>query len=1206
MRYVFGDYELDTACYELRRAGTLLPLGRKAFEVLAYLLQHRDRAVTKEELFEQLWPQQFVSESALTSCMLVVRKAIGDVGSRQQCIKTVRGRGYRFIAPVGERPEGAAGAATAVADPLAPAMAQALERAAARPLPAPVPPALPSAAAPVQCTTSGRLAVGLGTPAAERRQLTMLACRVCSAPPLSAPLDPEVLLEVAQDYQTMCAEVVHRFTGHIAQYQGDRLMIYFGYPRAHEDDARRAVHAGLGIVERLAELNTRLKQGRGVQLAVRVGIHTGIVVVGALGSDERVQLALGETPTLAAQVQSLALPGTVVISPATLRLVEGYFNVRALGTHVLDDAAEPLAVYQVLQESPAQSRIEVAVKTGLTPLVGREHEVGLLHERWAQARDGRGQVVMLSGEAGIGKSRLVQALMEHLAGEAHRRIECRCSPYYQHTALYPVVTHLQLLLQLNREENAAERLRKLEAVLAPYGLPLQEVVPLLAELLSLPLPARYPALTLTPERQKQKTFEALRAWLLAEAERQPVCFVVDDLHWADASTLEWLCLVLDQVSTARLLVLLLFQPEFRLPWSGRSPLTHLTLSRFTRQQVEVMAERVAGGKALPAEVLGQLVAKTDGVPLFVEEFTRMVLESGLVKEREGCYALTDALPPLAIPTTLHDALMARLDRLETAKQVVQLGAVVGREFAYEVLQAVSPGNEAMLQQALAQLVDAELLYQRGLPPQARYVFKHALIQEAAYQSLLRRTRQQYHRQIAQVMEERFPELTATQPELLAHHYTAAGAPAQAIPYWQQAGQQALQHSAPLEAVCHLTTALELLATLPETPVRTQQELDLQVALGPALMATKGQGASEVEQTYARARALCHQLGDTPQLVPTLRGLWRFYQSRGALATARELGEQLVQWAVRVADPLLRLEAHTVLGQTLFQLGEYATARMHLEQGFTLIDSTMQRAQALSQGEASGVRCLIQAARTLWCLGYPTQAIQRSQEALALAQELSHPYSLAVAQFQVAFLHHHRRDVPAVQVQAEALLALATTQGFPLYIGHGTYLRGWALAMQGHGEAGLTQLRQGLAAIVAVGQELSRPFGLLLLAEVAGQVGQVAEGLRLLAETLTVLEASGRGDLLAEAYRLQGDLLLRQAAPDAAQAAACFQRALAIARRQQARSWELRTACSLSRLWQRQGQYAAAYQMLAAIYGWFTEGFDTPDLQEAKALLVELA
>jgi predicted ATPase len=550
--------------------------------------------------------------------------------------------------------------------------------------------------------------------------------------------------------------------------------------------------------------------------------------------------------------------------------------------------------------------------------------------------------------------------------------------------------------------------------------------------------------------------------------------------------------------------------------------------------------------------------------------------------------------------------MARLDRLAPVKAVAQLGATIGRTFPYDLLHAVAPFEEATLQTGLRQLVEAELLYQHGVPPQATYLFKHALIQEAAYQSLLRSTRQQYHQCIAQVPEEQFPESITTQPELLAQHYTEVGLRAQAILYWQRAGQWALQRSANPEAVQHLTTGLALLATLAETPASAQQELDMQMALGPALIATRGPAAPEVEQTYARARALCHQVGETPQLLPTLWGLYRFYRGQGALPTARELGEQLYQLAEREAAPTPRLEAHDALGTTLFMVGEYTAARTHLKQGIALTDPVAQRAMVLRHGEAPGVRCLAYAGLKLWCLGSPTQALRRSQKALALAQELAHPYSLAVAQHFAAYLHHRRREASAVQAQAEAILALATAQRFPLYLGFGACWLGWALALQGQGPAGLAQLRQGMAGVMATGQTLSRPFCLVLLAEAAVCAGQVEEGLHLLTEALTVLEESGRGDLLAEAYRLQGELLLHQAVPEAAQAEACFQQALAIARRQQAKSWELRTATSLSRLWQHQGKRAEARALLAPIYGWFTEGLDTADLQEAKVLLEELA
>jgi predicted ATPase len=665
-------------------------------------------------------------------------------------------------------------------------------------------------------------------------------------------------------------------------------------------------------------------------------------------------------------------------------------------------------------------------------------------------------------------------------------------------------------------------------------------------------------------------------------------------------------MLVEQAPTVPMLHVLAFRPDFVPQWPPRSHITPLTLNRLDHPQVEALIRHVAGGKALPAEVVHHIITKTDGVPLFVEELTKLLLESGLLREEGTRYVLTGPLASVPIPTTLHDALMARLDRLGSAKAVAQLGAVLGREFAYALIQALAPLDEATLQARLGQLVAAELLYQRGRPPYATYRFKHALIQDAAYTSLLKSTRQQVHRQVAQVLEAQFPETVATQPELVAQHYTEAGLTEQAMPYWQRAGQQAIQRSANPEAVQHLTTGLALLATLPETPARAQQELDLQIALGPALVATKGHGAPEVEQIYARARALCQQVGETPQLFPTLRGLCAFYVNRGALLTARELGEQLYRLAQLATAPMPRLESHIALGGILFNLGEYAAARTHLEQGIALVDPMVQEALVLRHDVAPGVRCRAYSANALWCLGSPTQAVRRSQEALALAQMWAHPHSLAMTQYWAALLHSRCREAPAVQAQAEALLTLATAQGFPLWIGYGTFWRGWALAVQGQGPAGLAQMHQGLAAVLATGHTVARPYCLVLLAEAAGHAGQVVEGLRLLAEGLTACEASGRGDMLVEAYRLQGELLLRQTVPDATQAEACFQHALAIARRQQAKSWELRAAMSLSRLWQQHGKRAAARALLAPIYGWFTEGFDTADLQDAKALLAELA
>ena len=686
---------------------------------------------------------------------------------------------------------------------------------------------------------------------------------------------------------------------------------------------------------------------------------------------------------------------------------------------------------------------------------------------------------------------------------------------------------------------------------------------------------------------------------------------MEDLHWVDPTTLELLSLLVDQGPTARILALLTFRPDFSPPWTGRSHLTQVTLPRLPRRQAAEMTDRVAHGKALPPEVVEQVVAKTDGVPLFVEELTKMVLESGLLQEREERYELTGPLPPLAIPTTLHDSLMARLDRLATVKGLAQLGATLGREFSYELLQAVAPWDEATLRRGLQQLVEAEFLYQQGLPPQATYLFKHALIQDAAYQSLLRSTRQQYHQRIAQVLEARFPDdcarpspscwrITIRRPALLA----------QAIPYWQRAGQRALERSANLEAVAHLTQGLEVLAALPDTPERAQQELALQTTLGPALVATKGFAAPEVLHAYARARELCQQAGETPQLFQVLRGLWYFYLIRSELRTARELGEHLLTLAQQVGDPVLRVEAHYALGLTLNYLGEFAAAQTHLAQGIALYDPQQHRTHAFRYGQDPGVACRAYGAVTLWWLGYPEQALQRSHEALTLARELAHPFSLGFALFLTSWVPQFRREGHLTHERAEAAMALAAEHGFAVFGAGGTIFRGWALAErsvepgagQGQREEGIAQMQQGLAAWRATGAEALRPYYLALLAEASGKGGQAEEGLHLLAEALAVANDTGERRWDAELHRLTGELLLARPAEQHAEAETCFHQALDIARQQQAKSLELRAAMSLSRLWQRQGKHAEARELLAPIYGWFTEGFDTADLQDAKAIL----
>jgi TOMM system kinase/cyclase fusion protein len=1046
-------------------------------------------------------------------------------------------------------------------------------------------------------------------PDAERRQLTVMFCDLVDSTRLSSQLDPEDWRDVVREYQRVCTDVIQRYDGHIAQLLGDGLLVYFGYPQAHEDDAQRAVRTGLGILDAMGHLNKGLQQAKGVQLALRLGIHTGLVVVGEMGGAGRQeQLALGEVPNIASRIEGLAAPNTIAVSKATYRLIQGYFECQDLGAQTLRGVAEPVHVYRVLQASGARGRLDVAVTRGLTPLVGRESEVTLLQERWQQAKSGQGQVVLLSGDAGIGKSRLVQMLKEHVANEPHMLWECRSLSYFENTALFPLTDLFQRLLQLEAEDSPDEKFGKLEYALSQYRLPLEETVSLFAPLLSLPIPEdRYPLLNLSPQRQRQKTLETIVAILLELAERQSVLFILEDLHWTDPTTLALLNLLMDQTPTASLFVLLTCRPYFQPSWHHRSYLTEMTLNHLSHTQVAQIVTGMTDGKTFPAEVLQQIIEKTDGIPLFVEEITKTILESGQLTAANGHYELAGSLSTLTIPATLQDSLMARLDRLVTAKAVAQYAAVIGRQFPYDLLLAVSQLDEATLQRELGRLVEAEIVYQRGLPPQATYVFKHALIQDAAYQSLLKSTRQQYHQRIAQVLEAQFPEIVTTEPELLAHHYAEAGLLAQALPYWQQAGQRASERSAHLEAIAHLTKGLEVLTTLPDTPERAWHELELQIALGPALMAIQGWGSPAVEQAYSRARALCRQVGDTPQLFPVLWGLWGWYQMRGALGMAQGVGEQLLALAQGTHDRALLLLAHNVLGDNAIWLGEFAAARAHMEQGLACYDAQQHHPLAVRYGGFDpGLHSRYHAAFALWALGYPDQALERSQDALTLARALAHPQSWASAAAHVAMFHSLRREWQAAQELAEAGMALAREQGFPLWLAWGTIQWGWALAEQGHIEAGIAQMRQGLAAWRATGTELIRPYFLGLLAEAYQKGGQTAAGLGAIDEALALVQQHQETFCEAELYRLKGELLLSLSAGHAAEAEACFHSALDIARRQSANSWELRTTMSLARLWQWQGKRTEARELLAPVYGWFTEGFDTADLQEAKVLLDALA
>jgi class 3 adenylate cyclase/predicted ATPase len=1041
----------------------------------------------------------------------------------------------------------------------------------------------------------------------ERRQLTVMFCDLVGSTALSTRFDPEDMQEILRAYHDLCANVVADHHGYVAQYMGDGVLVYFGYPQARGNEAERAARAGLSIVAALAQRGLARTLPNNLELAVRVGINTGLVVVGdILGQGaSREASVFGETPNLAARLQTLAQPNQVMVGPLTHQLIADAFACEDLGEHQLKGIAGPVRAWRVLHEDDIHSSQDSSLDGGGMPLVGRQEELGLLLRSWEVSKGGHGQVVLIQGDAGIGKSRLIRALRERVAGDEYLWVAIRCSASHTNSALYPVIEHLKRAMSWKPEDDAETRLEKLETALRRQSMAAAEAVPLLAELMSLPLPQnRYASLDLSAKQKRDQTLDTLAGWLLEEAERRPVLQIWEDLHWADPTTLELLTLYVEQSPTVSMMNVLTYRPDFLLPGSMRSHMTPITLSRLERPEVEAIIVHQAGGKAVPAEVVRHIVNKADGVPLYVEELTKTILESEYLSEETDRYTLTGSLADLSIPATLQDTLMARLDRLPRVRELAQLGAVLGREFAFEMLQALVEMAEPHLREGLDELVGAELLYQRGRAPRAKYVFKHALIQDAAYASLLKRTRQQYHQQVARLLEARFPETVETHPEIVAHHYTEAGNSERAVHYWRLAGERARAQSANVEAIAYLDKGIAMLRLLPDNEERAKQELALQASLGHANIVAKGHGAAGAEAAYSRALELCEQQGNVPELAPTLFGLWRFFVVARPLDQTNKIAVRLLELATERESAEMHVIARYALGYTALCMGKLADASMNLEAGITRYRVEQREAAIYRTAQDPWVACQAYLGMTEWLRGYPDKARARIADSAARAEEISDSFSLAYALcFPGAIVAEECGS--EVDSRIERGLEVASHRGFALWVAFAEVHRANLRLQMEKSSSALDELRARVFAIPQLGVHINTPYYMTLLVRAYLNAGQVADGLQVLDGAQASIDARGEHWWAAEVQRLRGDLLLARSPMDEHAAEQCLHQAIAIAREQGTKSLELRAAMSLARYWQSRDKRDDARTLLDTCYQAFAEGFQTADLRAAQALLATL-
>ena len=1041
----------------------------------------------------------------------------------------------------------------------------------------------------------------------ERRLLTVMFCDLVGSTSLSGRLDPEELHEIIDRYQHTCAEVIEGFDGHIAQYLGDGILVYFGFPRAHEDDASRTVRAGLAIRDAIARLNNEeLEEKHSLRLAVRIGIHTGPVVTGKVGRGQRQErLALGQTPNVAARLQSLAEPDAVVLSEMTHKLVASELVCRHLGSFSLKGLSEPMVVYQAVRPLGRDGESEKARDPQQAKSIGRVAELAILKESFEKALRGQGQVILLQGEAGLGKTQLLSTLKLFLRGRAGAWRLARASPYFSNTAYYPLVEHVLYRARIQQNDSPTHRLDCLEAMLKRSEMPLEENLALLATLLSIPVSGAYSLPDWSPERRKVETERVLQQLLLRPTEGRAAILVFEDLHWVDPSTLDFLGRLVDTVVGSSILVIMTYRPEFEVTWSLGEHCREIHLAPLNREAVEQLITSVAG-KPLPAEVVEQIVQKTDGVPLFVEELTKTVLESDFLTEEEMGFTLNKAIPTLGIPTTIRGSLMARLDRLPNVRVVAQLGSVLGREFSLEMIQSVAKISEGQLGNLLQELVDAQILFARIRGASVVYAFKHALIQDAAYESLLKSTRRDFHKRVAETLENGFPHIARIQPELLAHHFVQAGLQASAVQYWLNAGKRALERSAHLETIDYLQRGLNALGYVGDVSERERRELEIQTLLGTANL-IKSYGAPEVERAFARARELSRKVGDNPELFRVIFGLHAYYLVRAELSKAEEMAERLLELGERLGDTSIRIAGNTARGSVHFYRGDLEKCAERLSRAVALdLPSTTRTTQIT--GQDLGVVARVFGGLTWWFLGYPEKAEGWCRDSISLAREISHPNSLAFALHFASLVCQLQGERRVMRQWIGELMELCRQQNLFYWLAIGqTQLEWMSAETPEQGKKALSVMRETLGSFVASGAANGQTHQLGLIVDLALKSGAYEEARQSLDEAEAAVARFQETHYEAELTRLRGELLIATAegsdTDDAAEV--CFQKALVISRKQRARCFEIRTAGSLARLWRGRGETERARKMLATVYDSFTEGFETRDLKDARQLLESL-